>query len=48
MVEHAAWKPEERQAKPERGGEPQRRADDSAEPEWVLEQIQQTFETRRE
>ena len=46
MTDHAQWQPEERRPEIERAKD-QRRPDDPAEPEWVLERIQQTFETRR-
>lgn len=46
-MEHTQRQPEERRAEPDRAKEPARRADDPAEPEWVLERIQQSFETRK-
>ena len=46
-MEHTQRPSEERRPDPERAKEPARRADDPAEPEWVLERIQQSFETRK-
>ena len=47
MADRAEWQPEERRVDPERGKDQRRRPEDPAEPEWVLERIQQTFETRK-
>lgn len=46
-MEQMSWKPEERRPERERAKDQARRPEDPAEPEWVLERIQQSFETRR-
>ena len=46
-MDQTQWQPKERRGEPERTKETARRADDPAEPEWVLERIQQSFETRK-
>jgi len=46
MAEHPS-RSIERREKMEQGQEQRREPDETAGPEWVLERIQQTFETRR-
>jgi len=45
MIDRGDGKADERRADGERRTD-RRRPEDPAEPEWVLERIQQTFETR--
>lgn len=47
MADAPTRRDRERKDEPE-GPEPRREARDPAESEWVLERIQQTFDTRRE
>lgn len=46
MARRAPWRREDRPLEPESPQKEQRRPDDPAEPEWVLERIQQTFDNR--
>ena len=48
MGDRAEWQPEDRRVEGERGTDQRRQPEDPAEPEWVLERIQQTFETRKD
>jgi hypothetical protein len=46
-MDHTPWPGEEPREERKREKDRPRREEDPAEPEWVLERIQQSFETRR-